>query len=1174
MSTELRLYAFGTPRLERDDRPINLQTRKTLGLLAYLAVTDKPHSRDHLSTLFWPESRRDDARRSLRRALWVLRGVEDQLLLADRKSVSINSACDLRIDVQVFRQLALPCIDVPLDVLGVDECLPALTTAATLYTGEFLAGLGIDDSVDFEEWLFFEGETLRQQLAAVLERLALVHAARQEYDEATAYGRRWLGLDQLHEPAHRLLMQLYAEAGKPSQAVQQYRQCVQALDIELGVPPDPLTVQLYNSIYHPTADPDARGESPPGSRDTEPASGAEGSSSTRTDSAHPPLYGDDTTFQPPSPSLSLPNNLPQIFAPLFGRTEEVTRLHTLLEQADARLITVTGMGGIGKTRLVLAVAEQLVREVNPAYVDGVWFVPLTTLDVSPTIAHDEAALAIMMASAIGVALQPADSTVDMTPGQLIRLIARSQMLLILDSFEHVLAARTVVLNLLEAVPNLTIIVTSQQRLGLRGEYVLTLRGLGSVTRLGKEALDIDMRKADEQIADVNMLVNCVQRVLPGFVPSAEDLPWIIEICRLVDGLPLAIELAAVWAEHFTFAEIAESLQSNLNLFFAQEPRRSHSLAATFDYAWNLLQPAERLMLVRITVFVDVFGRDAALAVGKSSIATLASLVNRSMVTVVRSGYYLVHPVIRRYAASKADEFDDQLMADTHRDHRHYYLARVSALVNELHTGTYNYENHPIELDVRNVMQAVHSVIADGTLVELRPALWNVMEFLFSRAHFGELNMMIGRLLKMLESPTFTAGLSAGEVLHIRSTLYSQLSLVDLTFGKFTEGRAAAQQAIEFGQAAGNSLAVTTAILNLAMQEIYRHNYRAAAELVRDAIQILRESPGSAGSERDIGGTDGISQRLSAMAFYLRAMINISIGRDDAGADDARRALSLYAQNHDRLGAARASAFIARSYANVCKYERAGEYYAQALEIYEQLGDQPGQAHMHAELCMVNLWLGVHPKAVRHGDQAVYLAQRHGARQRYAHALTVRGNLAVVQREIELAKELATEAVEIARTLGSQAVLANGLAVLGDACMLQHEYMDALAAYGESLEYREAIGAPGSVAAATARVIYALTELGFDRQTIPLIERVIAIMVETDFAGPDMPILIRYRIVVALTKLGDPRAEDFLVETYALLLRHAFWIHDESLRESFLHTEPINRTIMHLATDLPQGVKLD
>src|SRR5262245_30354505 len=211
MMARLALFLFGPPRIECDGRPIAVDTRKATALLAYLAMTRRHHSRDALAALLWPDYDDSHARGALRRTLSVLhKALGEGYLEAGRETVGLTAQAPLWLDVARFRErLAASRAHAHSIIENCPSCLATLAEAVALYQDDFLAGFGLRDSDTFEDWQYLQQDGLRRELAGALERLARSHGARSEYEQAIAFARRWLALDRLHEPVHRLLMELY-----------------------------------------------------------------------------------------------------------------------------------------------------------------------------------------------------------------------------------------------------------------------------------------------------------------------------------------------------------------------------------------------------------------------------------------------------------------------------------------------------------------------------------------------------------------------------------------------------------------------------------------------------------------------------------------------------------------------------------------------------------------------------------------------------------------------------------------------------------------------------------------------------------------------------------------------------------------------------------------------------
>jgi DNA-binding SARP family transcriptional activator len=236
MST-LSLYLLGPPRVELRGGLVEIKRRKALALLSYLAVNGERQPRDRLAALFWPESSQSQARKALRRDLSELNlTLEGDWLEADRESVGLREGVWL--DVTEFQHY----------LTNETTDLQTLTAAVALYRGDFLTGFTLPDCPEFDEWQFFQTESLRQALASALEQLVGMLSSQADYEGAIPYARRRLALDPLHEPAHRRLMRLYVQTGQQAAALRQYELCRQTLENELGNFPAPETTALYNNI--------------------------------------------------------------------------------------------------------------------------------------------------------------------------------------------------------------------------------------------------------------------------------------------------------------------------------------------------------------------------------------------------------------------------------------------------------------------------------------------------------------------------------------------------------------------------------------------------------------------------------------------------------------------------------------------------------------------------------------------------------------------------------------------------------------------------------------------------------------------------------------------------------------------------------------------------------------
>ncbi len=325
-ASHLSLFLFGSPRIELDGKPVAVDTRKAIALLAYVALSRAAHSRESLAALLWPDYDQAHAFAALRRTLSALNKATDGVGLdIERETIGMDDQAAVWIDVDQFQQLLNDCRKHGHSATEVcARCLDPLLQAGELYRGDFLAGFSLRDSAPFDEWQFFQAENLRREFLSVLDRLVRLHDERGEFDAAIDQARRYLSIDPLHEPAHQALMRLYAQIGQRAAALRQYEECVRVLKTELGVEPLAGTIELFETIKARRA---FTAEKTP----------------THARSAE----------QPTLVSGYL----------LVGRERELQTLLHVYERVarDGQFVAIEGDAGIGKTRLV----EEFLALVQP-----------------------------------------------------------------------------------------------------------------------------------------------------------------------------------------------------------------------------------------------------------------------------------------------------------------------------------------------------------------------------------------------------------------------------------------------------------------------------------------------------------------------------------------------------------------------------------------------------------------------------------------------------------------------------------------------------------------------------------------------------------------------------------------------------------------------------------------
>ena len=565
----LALALLGPMQATLDNQLINhFAYDKVRALLAYLAVeSGAAHARDGSAGLLWPDLPNLAARTNLRQALTTLRQalndgvVHPPIVLTTRETIQFNGTCDHVLDVAAFQALLSACATHPHRRADTcTSCARRRAEALALYRGDFLAQVYLPDSAGFEEWVAVTRERLHTLARDALAGVTAYYERRAAYGDAQRYARRLVELEPWNEEAHQQVMRALWRDGQRSAALASYRRCCELLEQELGIGPSPETTMLYERI-----------------RDQRPLP--------------------RVRLQRPTPPRAAAQSLPAPTTPFFGREADLAHLADLLERRDCRLLTLVGPGGVGKTRLAL----QLVADLAPAFADGVAFVALEA------IADPELVLATI-ARGLGVP----ERTRQPILANFSAALRDQEVLLLLDNFEHLLAAAPAVASLLRAAPGLTILATSRVPLHVHAEQVVPVPPLATVDRDHLPDLAVLA-----QVAAVALFVRRAQAVQPDFMLAAPNARAIAAICARLDGLPLAIELAAARTNRFAPAALLERLEPRLP-WLSDGPRdapvRQQTMQATIGWSYHLLDPDEQQLFRQVSMFAGGCTLEAAVAV--------------------------------------------------------------------------------------------------------------------------------------------------------------------------------------------------------------------------------------------------------------------------------------------------------------------------------------------------------------------------------------------------------------------------------------------------------------------------------------------------------------------------------------------------------------------------------
>ncbi len=633
----LRIHLFGSLRLFYNDQPQRFSALpKTLPLFAYLLLhRDAPLPRTTVAFTLWPDVDEETARNNLRRHLYELRRVLPQSpagapwVLTDHTTVHWNWSAPYWLDVE------------QLETLSRDPA--QLDVAAALYVGDLLPDVA-------EEWLVVPREQLRNCLFDTLVRAGRRHRSHGDLPAALAAAARLLHHDPLREDIVREVMALRAECGDSAGALLEYRQFEQRLRSALDTGPTVETSALYDALARQMLAPSASITAAP---------------ATAAPSAPPPGSATPAIDEP----AALPHNLPAPVTSFFGREQEIATIRALLYsgQERARLLTLTGPGGSGKTRLALEVGMRLVHEEPAPFPHGVFAVMLAALTDAGFILPE-------IGKALGLHEQPQRSYLDL----LLAWLGSRRILLILDNFEHLERGAPLLAELLAGAPGLTILATSRSALRVYGEAEFPVAPL--------PVPESDLYDRPEQLhrfAAVNLFLARMHALNPGARLTHENAAAIARLCARLDGLPLALELAAARTKLFSPQALLARLQDQLTFFAdARLPERQRTLRATFDWSHALLSCTEQSLFRRLAVFTGGWTLEAMEAIcpdadlpAAEALDHLASLLDKSLVTVQMDGEqvrYGMLETLRAYAAEQLATADEIELF--HNRHLHHFLA--------------------------------------------------------------------------------------------------------------------------------------------------------------------------------------------------------------------------------------------------------------------------------------------------------------------------------------------------------------------------------------------------------------------------------------------------------------------------------------------------------------------
>ena len=767
MSPRLALYFLGSPQIHLNDEPITIERRKMVALLAYLSIEKGQHQRASLSGLLWPDYEQSKAYKNLRQTLWeIQKVVGENWLITTREKIGLNENANIWMDTAEFDSL----LEKSQSETDISLRTSLLADSAKLYRNHFLTGFSLKDAHSFNDWAYVVSEEHSHKLSTILTMLSNDLCSQGQADQAIPHARRLVSLDPLNELAHSKLMEVYIQAGQHNAALKQYQTLEKTLRKELNLDPQPETRELYKKIRKGGAKP--------------------------------------VPVKKPAEKIIPKHNLPLQLSSFIGRENELDNVRQLLQKN--RLVTLVGAGGIGKTSLSLQIGQNVLNE----YPNGVWFIALDSLSDPALITQTVASVFEMRESADRPLIE-----------RLTDYLRERTALLILDNCEHLLeACAQLVTALLSQCPNIKVLATSREALGIPGEAIYTMPALP----LPEDGMDAFDKLINYE--SVKLFTERASLVSTSFQLIDENIQTVVNICRKVDGIPLAIELAAARVNIMQVDEILKQLNDSFALLAKSGQTimpRHQTLWASIDWGWGLLSEEEQVFLQQLSVFAGGWTLESAQAVCEGDVLGLTDALAKKSLIVVnqesgRETRYRFHEMVRQYLHERFVASGNEEEIRTR--HLHFFLELSEKAELELRGKSHANWMERLDAERNNIRAALHW--AEKTDVDA--GLY-----------------ITGRLMRFWESSDQREGIYWCEHLlkksqthpHARATALLTYGWLLTWLQKFDDAFSVTQECLELFQSTDDKAREVDALVSLGNIYQFRDDLNTANEIENKALEL-------------------------------------------------------------------------------------------------------------------------------------------------------------------------------------------------------------------------------------------------------------------------------------------------------------------------------------------------
>jgi predicted ATPase/class 3 adenylate cyclase/Tfp pilus assembly protein PilF len=713
-----------------------------------------------------------------------------------------------------------------------------------------------------------------------------------------------------------------------------------------------------------------------------------------------------------------PHNLPPQPTPFVGREKELAEMNLIFENPECRLLTLAGPGGTGKTRLAVQFAADKIED----YHNGVYFIHLAPVNSSD-----------FLVSTIGEALKFSFYNREDPKNQLLNYLREKNILLVMDNFEHLIEGAKLVSEILENAPKIKIIVTSRERLQLLEEWVMEVQGL--------EIPDSKENLLSENFSSVQLFLQNAVKVKPGFSPSEADIISIIEICNLVGGLPLGIELASIWVRSLSCAEIASEIKENMDFLetrLRNVSERHRSLRGVFQYSWNLLNDTEKNIYKKLAIFPGAFDREAAEKITGAVLNSLSSLADKSLLRINQNDRFELLSVLRKYAWEKLAEKDEREAVQTLF---YEYFASFLAARRELIRSEKQIETlKEISDEIENIRQAwyfalqkeeitILDIMIDGLFLYYELRSWfkegeelfeNCINKLESSLLPGENNLqrqlLLGKLYVRLARFSFRLGSHYKAKKYLdkclpvfrnnnqRSELafyFNNMADVFRVLGNYSDAEQFYHKSLDIYTQIGSNIGISTALANKGIVCYEQGNYKEAKEIWHDALQIRRDT-----------------KEPSAIASSLNNLANVAyqLGEYKEVKKLHMESLEIRKKTGDQMGIANSLNNLALVSHALGEFETAEKYHLESINIFRNIGDRNGLAIALNNLGNMLCTLKKYPEAEKYCEESLEIRKSTADKLGIAYSLNNLAQIYYNSGEKQKAENYYLEALEIAEEI--------------------------------------------------------------------------------------------------------------------------------------------------------------